>query len=292
MRKTTRLRELIKKPGVIVMPMAYDALSAKLMEWAGFEVVGITGAGVSASLLGASDVGLLTMTEMVGQAKNIAGATNLPVVADAEAGYGSALSVMRTVREFENAGVAGIYMEDQVMPKKCGHFEGKRLVSRAEMVGKIKAAQEARQDRDMVIIARTDAIAVDGFEEAILRANAYAEAGADMIFVEAPTSVEQLEKIPILVHAPIMVNLVEGGKTPLLRAKALGEMGFKLISYSGSAMRTAAKAMQEVLLKLKNEGTTEAFFNRMISFEERNEILGLKHFQDLEKRFSPREGEE
>lgn len=195
MRTTTRLRKLLEGPRILLAPGAYDALSAKLIQQAGFEAVYMTGAGVTISLLGESDVGLTTMTEMVDQARRIVAATDLPVIADADTGYGNALNVMRTVREFERAGLAAIHLEDQAAPKKCGHFEGKRLVSAEEMAGKIAAAVEARRDTDFVLIGRVDARAIHGIEEAIRRGQIYRKAGADVIFIEAPASSEELRLI-------------------------------------------------------------------------------------------------
>ena len=269
------------------MPFAYDALSAQLVQAAGFEAVGITGAGLAASLLGFPDVGWVTMTEVVTQVRNIVNAVDIPVYTDADTGYGNALNLMRTIREFEGAGLAGLFFEDQEAPKKCGHFEGKRVVAREVMVLKIKAALEARQDSDLVIVARTDARAVYGLEEAIARGRAYAEAGADAIFVEAPQSVEELQEVAAAIDAPLMVNMVEGGKTPLLGVDELAAMGYKLITFSNSVSRVAGWAMQEVLRELREKGTSAAFMDRMISFKERNDLLGLERVYELEKRFLP-----
>lgn len=269
------------------MPFAFDAFSARLVEVAGFEAVGITGSGLAASLLGFPDVGWVTMTEVVNQVRNIVNAVGIPVYTDADTGYGNALNVMRTIRELEAAGVGGLFFEDQESPKKCGHFEGKRVISRQEMILKIKAALAARQDPDLVIVARTDARAVYGLEEAIERGRAYAEAGADAIFVEAPQSVEELREIAAAIEAPLMVNMVEGGKTPLLSVDELAAMGYKLITFSNSLSRTAGWIMQEVLREIKEKGTTEAFLHRMISFQERNQILGLDRVYELERRFLP-----
>ena len=287
MRKTTRFRQLLARPGHVVVPFAFDAFSAQLVEAAGFEAVGITGSGLAQSLLGFPDVGWVTMTEVVNQARNIANAVSIPVYTDADTGYGNALNVMRTVRELEATGLAGLFFEDQDAPKKCGHFEGKRVISREEMILKIKAALEARRDPDFVVIARTDARAVQGLAEAIERGRAYAEAGADAIFVEAPQSVEELREIAASIKAPLMVNMVEGGKTPLLGVEELAAMGYKLITFSNSVSRVAGWAMQQVLRELKDKGTSEAFLNRMISFRERNEILGVERVYEWEQRFLP-----
>ncbi len=289
MRNTTRFRQLLERPAPLVIPFAFDAFSAQLVEAAGFEVVGITGSGLAQSLLGFPDVGWVTMTEVVTQARNIASAVHIPVYTDADTGYGNALNMMRTIREFEAAGLAGLFFEDQESPKKCGHFEGKRVISREEMILKIKAALEARQDPDFAIVARTDARAVYGLAEAIERGRAYAEAGADAIFVEAPQSAEELREIAAAIRAPLMVNMVEGGKTPLLGVDELAAMGYKLITFSNSVSRTAAWAMQQVLRAIREQGSTDAFLDRMMSFEERNQLLGLDRAYELERRFLPPE---
>jgi 2-methylisocitrate lyase-like PEP mutase family enzyme len=236
-------------------------------------------------LLGLPDLGFLTMSEMVAHARNIVQATSLPVIADADTGYGNALNVMRTVREYEGAGVAGLHIEDQVAPKRCGHFSGKEVISREEMIGKIKAALDSRRDQNLVVIARTDARAVLGLQEAIERGVAYAEAGADMIFVDAPESAEELSLIARSIPAPLMANLSEGGKTPLLSAQELQDMGYKLVIYPRSAAGAAAKAIQELMAVLKRDGTTEKYLDRIISFEGRNQITGLGYYRELDKKY-------
>src|ERR671938_560448 len=221
----SRLRELLGSGTPVVAPGAYDALSARLVEQAGFDVVYMTGFGTTASLVGRPDVGLLTGSEMVDNARRIAAAVDVPVIADADTGYGNALNVLRTVQLYEQAGIAGLQLEDQVMPKKCGHMSGKALIGADEMVGKIRAAVEARRDPDLVVIARTDAVAVGGLEEAIGRARAFADAGADLLFVEAPTSEEDLARIAgeLREVAPLVFNWAEGGKTPLLPLERIAE---------------------------------------------------------------------
>jgi len=285
MRKTTRLRRLLEGPGVVAMPCSYDALTAKLVEKTGYEVVGVTGAGVCAATLGIPDVGLMTMTEVLTQTKNIVRATTLPVICDCDNGYGGPINVMRTVREFEEAGVAGFWMEDQIVPKRCGHFEGKQIVDREEMVRKIQAAVEARRDPDLVIIARTDARAVSGLDEAISRARDYVAAGADMIFVEAPRSRDELKRIASSIKIPQMVNLVEGGKTPLLTIQELEEMGFKIVSFSGSPQKIAIRAIQKFLSDFHKTGDIRLYLGDMVSLEERSQILGLEAFYDQERKF-------
>ena len=284
------LRARLNRPGIIVAPGAYDSLMARLVERAGFPAVYLTGAGVSNSLLGQPDVGLVTLTEMVTRAAYVAEAVQIPVIADADTGYGNALNVQRTVRQYERAGVAAIQLEDQATPKRCGHFEGKELVSAAEMVAKIKAALDVRIDPDLVIIARTDAIAPLGLAAALERAQRYAEAGADVIFVEAPQSVEQMRAITGALSAPLLANMVEGGKTPLLPATELEALGYKLAIFPGSLTRFLTRAAAELLSGLKTEGSTRAFLDRMFTFTEVNEILGLPEVMQREARYAVEEG--
>lgn len=285
MRKTTRFRQLLAQEGAIVVPLVYDGLSARLVEQAGFDMLGVTGAGLSASLLGLPDVGLLSMAEVLQQVRNIVQATRLPVLADCDTGYGNAINMLRTLREFEAAGVGGIFFEDQVAPKRCGHFQGKEVIPIHEMVGKIRAAVDTRQDPDLVLVARTDARAVLGLDEAIARGNAYAEAGADVIYVEAPASLDELRQIAQAIGAPLMCNLVEGGVTPLVPVPQLAELGYKIVSFSNSLSRAGAKAMQRVLVELQRTGTTAGVMDDMISFAERNQILGLEEFYHAEERY-------
>ncbi len=279
------LREILQEPEILIAPGAHNAFTARIIEQTGFKAVYLTGSGASMDLLGMPDLGFLTMTEMVAHARNIVQATRLPVIADADTGYGNALNVMRTIREYEKAGVAGVHIEDQVAPKRCGHFAGKEVISREEMIGKIKAALDAREDPSLVIIARTDARAVLGLEGAIERGIAYSQAGADMIFVDAPESTDELRMIAKSIPAPVMANMSEGGKTPLLGATELQEMGYRLVIYPRSAAGAAAKAIQDLMAVLKQDGTTKNFLDRIVSFEGRNRITGLAHYQDLEKKF-------
>ena len=245
MKHTKALRKILAQERTILVPGAYDAVSAKILQQAGFRVLYMTGSGVTASLTGMPDVGILTMAEMVNQARNIVGAIDLPLICDADNGYGNPINVIRTVKEYERAGVAGIHIEDQVAPKKCGHFEGKQIVPAEEMVKKIEAAIYAREEDDFLLIARTDARSVEGLDEALERARLYAEAGADMIFVETPQSVEELKVISEkLSHIPLLVNMVEGGKTPILPFEDLREMGFKIVLYPTSGIRAVAKILQ------------------------------------------------
>ncbi len=279
------LRSLLKEPEILIAPGAHNAFTAKIIEQAGFHAVYATGSGAAMDLLGLPDLGFLTMTEMVAHARNIVQATRLPVIADADTGYGNALNVMRTLKEYERTGVAGVHIEDQVAPKRCGHFAGKEVISREEMIGKIKAALDARDDPGLVIIARTDARAVLGLDEAIERGIAYSRAGADMIFVDAPESTDELRTIAKSIPVPVMANISEGGKTPLLDAGELQEMGYRLVIYPRSAAGAAAKAIQDLMAVLKRDGSTKNFLDRIVSFEGRNRITGLAHYQELERKY-------
>ncbi len=270
-----QLRKLLNSSGPLVVPFAYDALSARLIEDAGFQAVGISGSAVSASLLAAPDMGILSRQQMVDQAGRIAGAVPaLPVIADAETGYGDLSQVAETVREFERAGVAALFMEDQQDPKRCGHLEGRQLVPTDEMLKKLNVALEARGDSTFVVIGRTDALATEGVEGAAARARAYLEAGADMAFVVAPRSREELQALSEQIEGPLMVVLSEGGSTPLLPVAELHEMGYKLIGYSGLAIGSAARAVQLGLQTLKQEGTTSSLNDRVMPLVERNRLLG------------------
>lgn len=284
-RTSTKLRKLLDGNKIIVAPGAFDALSARLVEQAGFPAVYVTGAGVASSRLGVPDIGLTTMNEVLETAKNIVNVTDIPVICDTDTGYGNALNLMRTVREFERIGVAAIQVEDQITPKRCGHTEGKQLVSKDEMVKKIEAFQYAKQS-DLALIARTDAIAVNGFEDAIDRAKAYAKAGADVLFVEAPRTIEEMKRIPELLTVPLLVNMVDGGaKTPLLPIEELEAMGFRIAIYPTSAWMAAIKAIQGVLKELKENGSTDGFAEHMVSFEEMFEIVGFSHYKALEQQY-------
>jgi len=281
----SELRALLRKPGPILAPGVYDCLSARIVERAGFPVAFISGAAVTASVLGYPDVGLQAMPEILNQSRNIARCVSIPVLIDVDTGYGNALNVMRTVREFEAAGLAGIFFEDQTFPKRCGHFEGKKVIPAEEMAVKIKAACEARRNSDFVIIARTDSRALLGLDDAIARSQRYVEAGADIIFVEAMLSVEEMKKVAGVLRVPLQANLGEGGKTPMVHYQELHDAGFKLISYSGTLQRTAIRGMQDVLEVLKREGTTNTVYpEKICNLAERSELLGLEQFYQLEER--------
>jgi carboxyvinyl-carboxyphosphonate phosphorylmutase len=284
MRRTTQFRRLLEGRTILVAPGAFDGLSARLIEKAGFPLVYVTGGGIARSM-GYPDMGLLTMSEVISRVKNMVDVTEIPVLADADTGYGNALNVMRTVREFETVGVAGIHIEDQITPKKCGHYEGKSLVSGEEMMKKIEAARESRTDPDFVIIARTDARAVEGLDKAIQRGKRYAEAGADMIFVEAPQSVEEIKKIADSISAPLLINMFKGGKTPLIPMNQLEAMGYRVAIVPSPLQLAAIYAMKELLQVLKREETIEPFSERMASFRERDEIVDLPKYEKLEKKF-------
>ena len=284
MKKAKILRNLLEQREIIVAPGVYDAFSAKMVEHAGFAVSFITGAGVSASLLGEPDVGLVTMTEQVTQAAYIANAVNIPILADADTGYGNPMNVIRTVKEFERAGVAGVMIEDQEIPKRCGHLEGKRIISKSEMTQKIKAAIDSRQDIDFIIIARTDARAVHGLEAALERGYAYVEAGADMLFIESPVSLDEIRKIGGAFSLPLILNM-GGKKTPNISASEAEKLGYKMIVFPGDIQRAGGKAMLDTLKFLKETGNTKSIQDRMLSFDERFELLGLKEYFKKEERF-------
>jgi 2,3-dimethylmalate lyase len=281
-----RLRELLAAPGPLVAPGAYDALSARLVEQAGFDVVYMTGFGTTASLIGRPDVGLLSAAEMVDNATRIAAAVDVPVIADADTGYGNAINVLRTVRAYEQAGVAGIHLEDQVMPKKCGHLSGKQVIDADEMAGKVRAAAAARRDPDFVLIARTDAAAVHGVDEAIRRGRLYAQAGADALFVEAPTSEDDLARIAGELRgvAPLVFNWAEGGRTPPLPLARIGELGFSLVLFPIGTLLAATAGIRRLLAGLKTEGVPP--LAGLPSFGEFTDLIGLPEVQALEQRFA------
>ena len=279
-----RLRELVNGSRYVVAPGAYDTLTARLVQIAGFDAVYLTGGGHSRAN-GYPDIGLLTMTEIVQWIARSVEAVDIPVIADMDTGYGNAVNVIRSVREYEKTGVAAFHIEDQVAPKKCGHYEGKQVVSTAEMVGKIKAAVDTRRDPDFIVIARTDARAVEGLEAAINRMNAYLEAGADLGFVEAPQSVAELAAIPKSISKPAVANIFEGGKTPPLPAKQLETMGFRLGIYPSQTHRAAIFAAKEVLSVLKRDGDTAAIEHRLATFNDREEAVNTIHWRDIERRY-------
>ncbi len=271
-----RLRELLHKPGVIRSLGAHDVFTGRLIEAAGLETVFIGGFGTSASMLGLPDVGFITLTEMADAVRRMAGRLQIPVVADGDTGHGDLHNVQRTVREFERAGAAGILLEDQVMPKRCGHFEGKQVIPAAEMVLKLKAAQAARRDADFVIIARTDARAVEGIDGAIQRARLYGQAGADVCFIEAPISRAELERIPREVPHPLLVNMLSGGVTPILTVDELGQLGYKIVVCPIESLLVTGLAMQRLIQTLLTKLRVDLPAAEMMTFAQVKELLGLE----------------
>jgi methylisocitrate lyase len=287
METTTRFRELVAADGILPVMGAYDALSASLVEQAGGEAVYMSGSSVSTSVHGYPDVGLTTMTEMADRARQLATAVDVPVVADADTGYGNPLNVRRTVEEYEAAGAAGLHIEDQTFPKKCGHFEDKGVIPTAEMRQKVRAAVDAREDEDFTIIARTDARAVDGFDAALDRLGAYRDAGADVLFFEAPTDEAELRRVgETFPDVPLLVNMTEGGKTPLYSAAEFAEFGFDVVIYPATAFKAAAKAMQEVYAEIAETGSQAGVMDELVTWEGRNEITGLDDVIELEREYA------
>lgn len=279
-----KLRALIAKPAYAIVPGAYDTLTARLVQGAGFDAVYLTGGGYSRAS-GYPDVGLLTLTEVTQWISRTVDAVDIPVIADMDAGYGNALNVVRSVREYEKTGVAAFHLEDQVSPKKCGHYEGKQVVSKAEMVGKIRAAADTRRDADMVIIARSDARAIEGLQAAIDRVNAYLEAGADVGFLEAPQSAEELAAAARQLIKPALVNIFEGGKTPVLPARELEAMGYRVGIYPSQTHRAAIAAAKKVLAVLKRDGDTAAIERELATFNDREEAVNARHWRELEMKY-------
>ncbi|MBD2103357.1 oxaloacetate decarboxylase [Leptolyngbya sp. FACHB-261] len=284
-----QFRQQLEQPGILTLPGIYDCISAKLAEQLGFEVIFTSGFGLAGSTLGRPDYGFLTATEMLYSVSRIVQAVNIPVVADIDTGYGNPLSVIRTVSEAVQLGVAGIILEDQEWPKKCGHFEGKRVISTAEHVQKIRAAVQARGDSELVIIGRTDARAPLGLEEAIQRGRAYREAGADVIFIEAPQSLEDLKAIgTAFPDVPLFANMIEGGKTPFLSSQELQQLGFKIVVFPLSGLFSATKAMLNCFRYLREHGTTPGF-EHLVSFQEFEQLIGVPYYRQLEQEFAVRQ---
>lgn len=276
MKKTTLFKQLVLDDEILVLPGAYDALSAKIIEQAGFKAVTLGGYPASGSLLAKPDVSLLTMTEMVNHARYIAEAVDIPLFVDGDTGHGNVTNVARTVREFERAGVAGLFIEDQEFPKRCGHMEGKQVISTEEMIIKIKAAVDTRQDDDLMLMARTDSLAVYGIDAAIERAGRFAEAGADIIFIEAPTSVEDMKRICREVKAPMLANMVEGGKTPVITSNELQIIGYSVATFPLSALYAAAYGVRSAMETLFKTGSTSGYMDNMINFADFNNLVGLE----------------
>ena len=281
----TRIHRILDQVGSLAFPGVYDTLSAKLARQVGFPVAFISGYSVAATAIGEPDLGLLTQTEMIERARRICGSVDIPIIVDADTGYGNPLNVYRTIKELVAAGAAGCFLEDQVWPKKCGHMRGKRVVEREEYIQKIRAAVEARGTADFFIVARTDALAPVGIDEAIARVTAAREAGADASFVEAPPSLELLAQVGRRAPKPMVANMLEGGKTPVLSQSQLAEMGFQLILYPLTALFAAAWAIGSFYRKLRADGTTLGEEQRLVSFSEFNALIGVDEKYALAERF-------
>ncbi len=285
MRTTTKLRNLIEQPEILLMPGAHDVLSARIAEQAGFEVVTMGGYAASATLLGQPDTSQLSFTEMVDHYARLCDAVNIPVFGDGDTGFGSETNVARTVRQYERAGLAGMFLEDQVFPKRCGHMAGKDVIAAPEMASKLKAALDARADPDFVIMARTDAVAVNGLDDAIDRMSLYHDIGADLLFVEAPNSIEDMRRICTELDGPCFANMIEGGQTPVLSLEELGEIGFACAAYPVAATYTVAHIMQSFMAHLKSQGTTLGYDGGMLTFDEFNQIVGLDSLRAQEQTY-------
>jgi 2-methylisocitrate lyase-like PEP mutase family enzyme len=284
-----RLTAALATNDPLVAPGAVDALTARIIEEAGFPLVYVTGAGVANAMLGEPDVGLVTLTEMAERIRCIAGAVTVPVIADADTGYGGVGNVRRTIRAYEDAGAAGLHLEDQEMPKRCGHFEGKAIAPQREMLVRLQAALDARRDPNFLIIARTDARTIEGLDAALARARAYLALGVDGIFVEAPQDVDELTRVGRELPGTLLVaNMVEGGKTPLVPARELGTMGYGLVLYANAPLRLAAAAVQQGLRVLRETGTTATILDRMLSWPERQRLVRLAEHDKYEESLKAR----
>ena len=279
---TTRFKELLLAEEILMFPVSHDPLCARIAELSGFEAVSVGGYASSASLLAKPDINLLTLTEMADVVRRTVNAVNIPVFADGDTGHGNVNNVKRTVELFEQAGAASLFIEDQVSPKRCGHMTGKEVISPDEMRAKIEAAIDARKDPDLLIMARTDAIAVNGIDDAISRAGSYLDAGADFIFVEAPENVDQMHRITREIDAPNLANMLPGGKTPLLTAKELQDIGYAAVAFPTVCTHTLARAVMDVLKDLRSGGTLAGMEERMLSFEEFGRLVGLDRIREEE----------
>ena len=285
-RATSKLRRMLGEPGIIMAPGAYDCLTAKIIQQAGFPAVYMTGAGTSVARLGYPDLALATMTEMVANASDIAAAVDAPVIADADTGYGGILNIQRTIRQYERSGVAAVHIEDQEFPKRCGHLDNKRVIPTHDMVGKIRAAVDARTDDDFVIIVRTDALAVTDWDDTMRRCEAYTRAGADVLFVEALRSPEEAERVVRSVDLPLLYNFVETGKSPLIPAPELERLGFKLVIFPVSALLTVSRVVSNLMLDLKTQGTTAHLLENMVRLEDCFEAVGLSEMLAQDGRYA------
>jgi len=279
------LKRLLQRDKLLVAPGCFDGLSARLVEEAGFEAAYLSGGAVARSM-GIPDIGLVTMSETIERACQVVSAVKLPIIADADTGYGNAVNLVRTVREFERSGVAAIHIEDQITPKRCGHLDGKEVISIEEMANKLEAALAARTDENFCIIARTDARGVHGLDDALERARVFAQLGVDAIFVEAPQSEDELAEIPRrLPGVPLLVNVFKGGKTPMLPMKDLQAMGYRIAIYPSETQRAAIHSMRRALTTLKHEGSTESIDDSLTTFKERDKVVGLDDWQKIEKKY-------
>ena len=285
MKKTTQLRQLIATGKTYFIPGAYDGLSARLIENAGAEIVYATGGGIARST-GVPDMGLLTAKEVADRLEQIVDAVDLPVIADMDTGYGNALNARRAAKAFERVGVAGFHLEDQLFPKRCGHLEGKTLIPAEEHCAKIRAVKDALSDDDTVLIARTDAIAVEGIDAAMDRMHKYIEAGADVAFVEAPRTMEMIERVAKELDCPKLLNMFWGGKTPVVSREDLERLGFGLVIVPGDLQRTAIHAMQEAAAAIMKDGNTESLKDRMATFDDREVAVNTAHYMELDKKYS------
>ncbi len=285
MRASTRLRELIAGDGIITAPGCYDGLSARLIENAGFPAVYVSG-GATARSTGIPDMGLISPSEVASRLAQIVDAIEVPVIADMDTGFGNALNARQAVRAFERAGVAGFHVEDQTFPKRCGHYDDKSIVTTQEFCQKIRAIRDASADDDTVIVARTDAIAVEGFDAAIDRMQQYMEAGADVAFVEAPTTEAEIEEVARRIPGPKLINMFLGAKTPLLSTQRLAEIGYKIVIIPSDTQRAAIKAMQRVLETIKRDGHSAAMADEMASFKDREAIVNTESFMEIDRRFA------
>jgi 2,3-dimethylmalate lyase len=281
-----RLRTLLARQRALLLPGAANALTARVIEDLGFEAIYVTGAGVTNTFLGMPDIGLISVTELANHVAAMREAVALPLIVDADTGFGNAINVGRTIQLLERSGANAIQLEDQEFPKRCGHFSGKSVIPRDEMVQKIRAAADARTDPDLVILARTDAIAVNGFDDALERAQAYIEAGADMTFVEAPRTGEQIAEIPKRLRVPQLINIVAGGLTPMLELPELERMGYSLVLYANAALQASVAGMQKVLGHLKAKGSLDGVSDQLATFAERQRLVQKPRFDALEKKYS------
>lgn len=283
LKRTTRFRQLIEAPAIAVMPGVHDALSARIAEQAGFQVITCGGYSATATLLGQPDTSQLSLTEMADHYARLCDAVSIPVFGDGDTGFGNVTNAARTVRAYERAGLAGMFIEDQVFPKRCGHMAGKDVVPPQDMIAKLKAALDSRRDEDFVIMARTDALAVNGIDDAIDRMALYREVGADLLFVEAPRDVEQMRRICSELDGPCLANNIEAGASPVLPAEKLQEIGYAVMTHPVAATYVVARAVRELMDALMRDGTTDAVRDRMVKFDEFNEMVGLGELRRREE---------